>query len=131
MLSANLLERLRALVDPGKVATDDDSLRSFGCDWTRLYEPAPSAVVFPGSTEQVQAIVRFANEHRVALVPSGGRTGLSAGAVAANGEVVVAFDRMNRILELSETDRTVRCEAGVITRALQDFVRRTHVVEIV
>ena len=47
------------------------------------------AIVFPKTTEQVQAIVLWANAHNVALVPSGGRTGLSAAAVAANGEVVV------------------------------------------
>lgn len=123
MISAHLLERLSALVDPGKVLTDEESRRSYGTDWTKLYEPAPSAVVFPKSTEQVQAIVRFANEHRVGLVPSGGRTGLSAGAVAPDGEVVVAFDAMNAILDFNQADRTVRCQAGVVTRQLQDFAR--------
>jgi len=123
MIAAHLLERLQALVDPGRVLIDDDALRQYGKDWTELYEPAPSAIVFPKSTKQVQAIVRFANEHRVGLVPSGGRTGLSAGAVAANGEVVVAFDLMNKVLEFSPVDRTVRCEAGVVTRQLQDFAQ--------
>ena len=121
MIAAHLLERLQALVDPGRVLTDDDALKRYGKDWTEIYEPAPSAVVFPKSTEQVQEIVRFANEHRVGLVPSGGRTGLSAGAVATSGEVVVAFDAMNTILEFSPVDRTVRCQAGVITRQLQEF----------
>lgn len=123
MIAAHLLERLLALVDPGKVLIDDESRRHFGKDWTELYEPAPSAIVFPKTTEQVQAIVHFANEHRVGLVPSGGRTGLSAGAVAANGEVVVAFDAMNRILAFSPADRTVHCQAGVVTRQLQEFAQ--------
>ncbi len=121
MIAAHLLERLHALVDPGRVLVDDESLRHYGKDWTELYEPAPSAIVFPKSTEQVQALVRFANEHHVGLVPSGGRTGLSAGAVAAHGEVVVAFDSMNEILEFSSVDRTVSCQAGVVTRQLQNF----------
>jgi FAD/FMN-containing dehydrogenase len=121
MIAAHLLERLQALVEPGRVLIDDESRRRYGKDWTELYEPAPSAVVLPKSTEQVQAIVRFANEHRVGLVPSGGRTGLSGGCVAANGEVVVAFDSMNKVLEFSPVDRTVRCEAGVVTRQLQEF----------
>ena len=63
--------------------------------------------------------MRWANERLVALVPSGGRTGLSAAAVAANGEVVVSFDYMNRILDLNLTDRTAVCQPGVITRQLQ------------
>jgi len=83
--------------------------------------PAPSAVVFPRSAEEVQALVRKAGEAGTALVPSGGRTGLSGGAVAANGEVVVSFDKMNRILDFDATDRIVRCEPGVVTAALQNF----------
>ena len=116
-----LIEALRGLVDEGKVLTEAADLDAYGKDWTRLYEPRPLAIVFPRSTEQVQALVRFANENHIGLVPSGGRTGLSAGAVAANGEVVVAFDYMNKILDFSESDRTARCQAGVITEQLQQF----------
>lgn len=100
---------------------DADSLARFGTDWTRVWEPAPSAVLLPESTEEVQAIVRLANAHRIALVPSGGRTGLSAAAVAADGEVVVAFDRMNRILGFDPYDRAVRVQPGVVTQQLQEF----------
>jgi len=77
--------------------------------------------VFPRSADEVQALVRKAGEAGTALVPSGGRTGLSGGAVAANGEVVVSFDKMNRILDFDATDRIVRCEPGVVTAALQNF----------
>ncbi len=121
MITSALLDELTHLVDPGKVLTDPASLEAYGKDWTRQYPAAPSAIVFPRSAEQVQAIVRWANRHRLALVPSGGRTGLSAGAVAAHGEIVVAFDYMNQILAFDELDRTVVCQPGVITRQLQDF----------
>ncbi len=100
---------------------DPDTLAQWGCDWTRSFTVAPSAVVFPESVEEVVALVRLANESAFALVPSGGRTGLSGGAVAGNGEVVVSFDRMNRILDFSEADRLVRCQAGLVTGALQAF----------
>ena len=116
-----LENQLKAIVGDDKVKTDPDSLETFGKDWTKIYPPNPSAIVFPKTTEQVQAIVKFANEHRVALVPSGGRTGLSAGAVAANGEVVVAFDYMNSISGFNAMDKTVRCGAGVITEQLQNY----------
>lgn len=116
-----VIDELMTLVDPGKVLTDAASLEAYGKDWTKHYPPAPSAIVFPKTVEQVQAIVRWANTHKVALVPSGGRTGLSAGAVAANGEVVVAFDYMNQILDFNAFDRTVVCQPGVITRQLQAY----------
>lgn len=121
MTDLALIEELKTLVDAGKVLTDADSLDAYGKDWTKHFAPAPLAIVFPKSTEQVQAIVRWANQHKVALVPSGGRTGLSAGAVAANGEVVVSFDNMNQILAVNETDRTVVCQAGVVTQQLQEL----------
>lgn len=115
------IEELKTLVEPGKVLTDADSLETYGKDWTKQFAPAPSAIVFPKTTEQVQAIVRWANQHQIALVPSGGRTGLSGAAVAANGEVVVSFDYMNRIVEFNEYDRTVVCQPGVVTKQLQLF----------
>mgnify|MGYP001497774084 FL=1 len=121
MTDLALIEELKTLVDAGKVLTDADSLEAYGKDWTKHFAPAPSAIVFPKTIEQVQAIVRWANQHKVALVPSGGRTGLSAGAVAANGEVVVSFDNMNQITAFNPTDRTVVCQPGVATQQLQMF----------
>ncbi|MHA6494814.1 FAD-binding oxidoreductase [Pseudomonas borbori] len=121
MTNPALIEELKTLVEPGKVLTDADALTTYGKDWTKHFAPAPSAIVFPKSVEQVQAIVRWANAHQIALVPSGGRTGLSAAAVAANGEVVVAFDYMNQILSFNEFDRTAVCQPGVVTKQLQLF----------
>lgn len=120
-LTPEVLARLTAIVGENRIKTDADSLKTWGLDWTKIYSPAPSAIVFPSSIEQVQAIVLLANEEKLALVPSGGRTGLSAGAVAASGEVVVSFDYMNKILEFVPEDRMVRIQAGVVTEQLQQF----------
>lgn len=116
-----IIEALKKVVDEGKVRTDAESLNSHGKDWTKIYTPKPTAIVFPKTTEEVQKIVKLANEMCFALVPSGGRTGLSAGAVATNGEVVVSFDYMNTILDFSASDQSVRCQAGVVTEQLQNF----------
>lgn len=112
---------LAGVVGAERVKSDADSLQIFGKDWTKVYEPKPAVIVFPGNAAEVQAIVKLANQHGLALVPSGGRTGLSGGAVASNGEVVVAFDRMNRILDFNAIDRQVVCEPGLITEQLQLF----------
>src|SRR5690554_2105085 len=117
MNSEQIIASLHELVAggeaPGKVLTDPADLDSYGKDWTKVLPPAPLAIVLPKTTEQVQAVVRFANEHNIALVPSGGRTGLSAGAVAGHGEVVLAFDHLNRRLEVKANDRPERCPAGL------------------
>ncbi|KZZ17869.1 FAD-linked oxidase [Oleiphilus sp. HI0130] len=117
----DVLLALEAVLDEGKLRTDSDSLESHGKDWTKMYEVAPLAIAFPRSTEQVQAIVKLANELEFSIVPSGGRTGLSGGAVASNGEVVISFDYMNQIVDFSASDRSVKVQAGVITQQLQDF----------
>lgn len=124
LLAPDRLAELASLVDQRGLRTDEESLDHFGRDWTRVHTPAPGAVVLPSRIEEVQAVVRWACEHRIAIVPSGGRTGLSAGAVAANGEVVLALDRMNAIGDFDATDRTVRCGAGVVTAQLQEFAQQ-------
>lgn len=120
-LAAATLQALTNIVGESRVRVDEQSLAAWGVDWTKMYTPAPSAIVFPSSIEQVQAVVRLANESGFAIVPSGGRTGLSAGAVAANGEVVVSFDYLNKITEFIAEDRAVRIQAGVVTEQLQNF----------
>lgn len=112
---------LAEIVGNDWVLTGADDLEKYGKDWTRQYKPAPAVIVLPRTIEEVQAIVRLANERGFSIVPSGGRTGLSGGAVAQNGEAVVALDRMNTILDFNAADRQVTCEAGVITEQLQQF----------
>ena len=116
-----IIDSLIAVLDDGKLRTDAESLASHGKDWTKMYEAKPLAIAFPSSTEQVQSIVKLANTLDFALVPSGGRTGLSGGAVATNGEVVVSFDYMNKIVDFSASDRSVKVQAGVVTEQLQNF----------
>lgn len=113
------LSGLKNIVGQSRVLTDIDALQRYGCDWTRVYTPNPAAIVLPDSITQVQEIVRLAAREGFAIVPSGGRTGLSAGAVASNGELVLALDRLNYIEDFSSIDRTVRCGAGVVTEQLQ------------
>lgn len=104
-----------------RVLADADSLLQYGRDWTRAQDPAPACILLPASIDEVQAIVKLANQHRIALVPSGGRTGLSGGAMAASGEVVVAMDGMNKVLGFNALDRAVQVQAGVVTQQLQQF----------
>jgi len=104
-----------------EISTENAVLESHGCDWTRFRKPDAAAVVFPRSIEDVTRLVAVAAAHGIPLVPSGGRTGLSGGAVADAGEVVVSFDRMRRIIDFNAIDRTLTVEPGVVTQAIQDY----------
>ncbi|MGB4860450.1 MAG: FAD-binding oxidoreductase [Dokdonella sp.] len=102
-----------------RVLTDAADLEHYGRDWTRRWVPAPLAIALPTSIDEVQQIVRWASQHRIGLVPSGGRTGLSGGAVAANGELVVSFERMNKVLGFDAVDRTLTVQPGVVLESVQ------------
>lgn len=125
--SPRMKELLARVLPPERIKCAPSDLAHWGCDWTRSYRVAPSAIVFPTCLDEVVAITRLANAEGFALVPSGGRTGLSGGAVASHGEVVMSFDRMNRILSYDAAGRLARCEAGVVTQALQAFAEQQGV----
>lgn len=123
-LRPQLAEGLISIVGPAGFLVGEEAALKYGRDWTRVHQPNPCAVVLPRDLEQVRAVVELARAEQLALVPSGGRTGLSGGAVAAGGELVVAMDRLNAITDFNAVDRTVRCGAGVITEQLQEFARQ-------
>jgi FAD/FMN-containing dehydrogenase len=120
----DLVPRLPGL----RLLTGQADLEHYGRDWTRRWTPAPLAIALPATVEEVQDIVCWANVHRVAIVPSGGRTGLSGGAVAANGELVLSLERMNRVLGFAPADRTLTVQPGVPLEAVQAAAREHGLV---
>ncbi|CAM3541939.1 FAD-binding oxidoreductase [Corallococcus sp. ZKHCc1 1396] len=112
---------LRAIAEslPGDFLTrEPGELQEYGRDWTRVYTPAPGAVAFPRTTDEVARFMVLCHQHRVAVVPSGGRTGLAGGAVAAKGEVVLSLKRMTRMDPLDLLGNTVRVQAGAVTEGV-------------
>lgn len=119
--SIDHIASIAEIVGADNLVSDDEAKQVYGLDWTRFYSPAPLCVVFPKSIEVVQALVLFASKNALSLVPSGGRTGLSGGAVACDGEVVVSFEKMNQVLEFDPIDQVVTVQPGLVTEALQQF----------
>jgi glycolate oxidase subunit GlcD len=120
MSSSKFLEELLHTFPKDAVTTEKSELEEYGRDWTRVYNPAPCVVVFPGSTEDVVRIVKLCDSHNMPIVPSGGRTGLSGGAVASKGEVVLNFRRMRRMDPVDCLAQTVRVQAGAVTQMVHD-----------
>lgn len=115
------LAELSQIFSADQIRTDEESRKFYGKDWTTYFDIKASAVVFPTSAEQVASLVKWARKNKISLIPSGGRTGLSGAACALNGEIVVSFERMNKIKDFNPVDQTVVCEAGVITESLQKY----------
>lgn len=80
----------------------------------------PAAVLFPTDTAQVSAILRVADEHRIAVTARGSGTGLSGAATASNGGVVVCFERMNRVLDIDTANHTAVVQPGVTLAQLDE-----------
>ena len=121
MLDKIIISQLREIVGNKNVRLSDEDLTDYGMDRTTMWAARPSVIVLPGCVAEVQKVVIFANEYKLAIVPSGGRTGLSGGAVAKNGEIVVAMDRINQIFDFNKVDCIVSVGAGLITNKLQEF----------
>ena len=93
--------------------TEPERLRVYECDGLTGHRAVPELVVLPGSTEEVQAVVRACHRERIPFVARGAGTGLSGGATPVAGGVVVALSRMNRILEIDLASQRVVVEPGV------------------
>jgi FAD/FMN-containing dehydrogenase len=118
----NLGDDLRAIVGDAHVLTDDDLVAGHTTDWTGRFVGRTPAVVRPGSTEEVAAIVRWCAEHRIAVVPQGGNTGLVGGSVPLAGEVVLSTRRLATIADVDPIAGQVTVGAGATLEAVQRAV---------
>jgi FAD/FMN-containing dehydrogenase len=121
-VSAELVARLRDVAGPDGVLDDPAGMSGYLTDWRNAYSGTAAAVVRPGSSEEVAAVVRLCHEAGVALVPQGGNTGLCGGAVpdASGTQVVLSLTRMRRIRDLDPENQTITVEAGAVLRSVQD-----------
>jgi FAD/FMN-containing dehydrogenase len=119
-LSPELIARFTAIVGDKHALTDPLELEAYITEERNLYRGHSPLVLRPGSTEEVVAICKLANEARVALVPQGGNTGLVGGQTPHNGEVVISLKRMDKIREVDTSSNTMTVEAGVILQRAQE-----------
>lgn len=124
-MQQQLSNELVKIVGQDAVLTDPVQLLAYDCDAYTIEKSYPTVVVLPQNTEQVVQIMRLANRLDMPILPRGAGTGLSGGALAVRGGIVVAMTRMNKILEVDARNRRVRAQAGAVnihlTKAAQTF----------
>lgn len=118
-----VLDELRGVVGDRNVITEADRLLVYESDGLTQYRVPPSAVVLPGTVSETMEVVQALHRAQVPFVPRGAGTGLSGGALAMDGAVVVGTARLNRILEIDPVRRRARVEPGVVNQML---TRRTR-----
>jgi glycolate oxidase len=123
-LPETLVSELRAALGEEHVFTDPAQLRVYDCDGLTGWRALPALVALPGTTEEVQAVVRRCHRDRVPFVARGAGTGLSGGALPVAEGIVISLARMSRILEIDLPSQRVVVEPGVtnleVTRAVED-----------
>ena len=117
----DLLGAESAVID-GVTADATDDLEPFNTDWMRKYSGQTRLVLRPQSTEQVSQILRYCNEHKLAVVPQGGNTGLVGGSVPVFDEIVINLSRMNRIHSFDEESGVLVADAGVILEVADQYL---------
>ncbi|WP_445455192.1 FAD-binding oxidoreductase [Flavobacterium sp. HNIBRBA15423] len=121
-LSAKIVTLLSNISGSSFVFTDEETRKNYGHDETEDYNFPPNVVVKPATVEEVSAIMKLANEHKIPVTPIGARTGLSGGALSIYGGIGLSMERFNTIINIDEQNLQVIVEPGVITQVLKDAV---------
>ena len=125
-MSTALIDALRAQLGEAHVLLPGEhDLSAYERDWRKRYTGRALAVLRPADTVQVAGIVALAREHRVALVPQGGNTGLVGGGVpdGSGRQVLLSLQRMNRVRQIDAANLTMTVDAGCVLQQVQQAAR--------
>lgn len=123
LLPAPIIAELEQIVGKGAVYWRPEDLLVYEYDGT-IDRGRPSVVALPDSAEQVAALVRLANRYGLPIVPRGAGTGLSGGALATEGGIVMPTTRMRRVLDVDPVNRLAIVEPGLVNLELSRAVAR-------
>jgi FAD/FMN-containing dehydrogenase len=114
-----LIDSIRNIVGPSGILTGDD-VSGRPDNWPPAGGCKALAIVRPGSTEEVSAVLKLCHEHGQAVVTHGGLTGLVGGAIVGPGEIALSLERMNTIDPVDKTNRTITVQAGAVLQTVQE-----------
>jgi glycolate oxidase len=117
----SIISRIAAIVGKEHVTTAEEDLLCYAYDATNRHF-WPDVVAFPGNTDEVSAIMKLADESRFYVIPRGAGTGMSGGALAVQGGLVMVMTRFNRILGIDGDNLVAEVEPGVVTGDFQKVV---------
>jgi glycolate oxidase len=122
-LTLQHIDAFKKIVGEQYVFADEESLETYAHDETENLHYPPEVVIKPRTAEEISAILKICNREKIPVTPRGAGTGLSGGALAHLGGVLLSTERMNAILEIDERNLQVTTEPGVITEVLQNAVK--------
>ena len=128
MLLKNKLEKMKSFLNLDNVLTTMEERYCYAKDASNLKTKfkVPDLVVFVETIEDVQKILKYANEHSIPIVSRGAGTNMVGACVCSEGGIVINFSRMNKILEINPVNMTARVQPGVILGALKEEVEKLN-----
>jgi glycolate oxidase FAD binding subunit len=118
MTQDSLLSDLQSIVGPDYAYSPTD-------DYVKIDGMAPSAVVKPGSYEEVAEVLRFANDRRLAVIPLGAGTSIRIGNIPLRYDIALMLSRLNAVIEHEPADLTITCQAGASLEIINKVLRRS------
>ena len=122
-IASELIDGLTQIVGEAYIIVDEERKREYGSDKTEDYFFMPDLVVKPGTVEEISAILKLCNNHRIPVTPRGAGTGLAGAALPTHAGVVLSMERFNKILHIDELNLQATVEPGVITEVFQNAVK--------
>jgi len=123
MISKAVIKKLISILGKKNILTNKEDLLLYSHDAT-YQEFIPDVVVLPKDAEEVSRILQLANEELFPVIPRGAGSGMSGGALAVKGGLIMVMNRLNRILLIDEDNLIAKVEPGVITAQLQEEVEK-------
>ena len=123
LMTTELINSFKKIIGDNYVLSDEETLHHYSHDETENLHFLPDIVIKPRTVNEISAIMKICNTHKIPVTPRGAGTGLSGGALPHLGGVVLSTERMNSILKIDERNLQVTTEPGVITEVLQQAVK--------
>lgn len=121
-LNESHISFLKSICGPQYVLTGDQIPGNYSHDYTEDFRFPPDVLVKPSSASEISSVLRFCNENLIPVTPRGAGTGLSGGALAVLGGVLLSTERLNRIIDIDTRNLQATVEPGVINQNFKDAV---------
>jgi len=128
VITSEIADKIAAIVGADNVVQDQDQLERYAHDETEDLRFYPELAVKPQTTEQISELLKLCNEHVIPVTPRGGGTGLSGGALAVHGGLLISMEKFNKILEIDERNLQATVEPGVITEEFMNAVAERNLL---
>jgi len=116
------VQHFESILPKKGVVTDAEEILPWNSDWTKKFVGQSKLMLKPSSSEEVAAILSYCNQHKIAIVPQGGNTGLVGGSQPIFDEVILNMSNMNKIINFDESYGIITAEGGVILETMQNYL---------